>query len=185
MANRTKSLLAEAFKELLSKKPLDKITVKELVEQCGINRQTFYYNFHDIYDLAEWIFSEDAKRLIGTNTGREKWKDGILAVFDYLQENPDITLNAFHSMSRASIRACVKTVFYPLMETIIDEQSKNKRMDEEDKEFLIQAYVLLLTGIVIEWLESGMCGDYMAQLSRLERLVNCSIPYLVQEFSDY
>lgn len=182
MANRTKSVLAEEFKRLLAKKPLDKITVKELVERCDINRQTFYYHFHDIYDLTEWIFLEDAKRIIGINTGCKSWKDGIVAVFDYLQESPDITLNAFNSMSRTSIRACVKTVFYPIMETVIDEQSKNKSVDEENKEFLIRAHVLLLIGIVIEWLESGMCSDYMAQLARLERLINCSIPHLVQEF---
>ena len=56
MAIATKKLLADGLKELLEKKTLDKITVKELVATCGVNRQTFYYNFQDIYELLEWIF---------------------------------------------------------------------------------------------------------------------------------
>ena len=51
MAIATKKLLADGLKELLEKKTLDKITVKELVATCGVNRQTFYYNVQDIYEL--------------------------------------------------------------------------------------------------------------------------------------
>ena len=49
MAIATKKLLADGLKELLGKKRLDKITVNELVTACGVNRQTFYYKFQDIY----------------------------------------------------------------------------------------------------------------------------------------
>ena len=63
MAIATKKLLADGLKELLEKKTLDKITVKELVATCGVNRQTFYYNFQDIYELLEWIFVEEGKRV--------------------------------------------------------------------------------------------------------------------------
>ena len=54
MAKNTKLSLSTALLELLEAKPLDKITVTELVKKCGVNRQTFYYNFRDIYDLVEW-----------------------------------------------------------------------------------------------------------------------------------
>ena len=63
MGIATKKLLADGLKELLGKKTLDKITVKELVTACGVNRQTFYYNFQDIYELLEWIFVEEGKRI--------------------------------------------------------------------------------------------------------------------------
>ena len=47
MAVATKRLLADTLIELLAKRPLDKITVKELVATCHVNRQTFYYHFQD------------------------------------------------------------------------------------------------------------------------------------------
>ena len=60
MQNITKTALEASLKKLLLKKPLDKITIRDLTEDCGISRMTFYYHFKDIYDLVEWICYEDA-----------------------------------------------------------------------------------------------------------------------------
>ena len=49
--------LAEALCQLLETKTLEKITVKDIVARCGVNRQTFYYHFHDVYDLMRWILN--------------------------------------------------------------------------------------------------------------------------------
>lgn len=54
MPSDTKQAIAAAFAQLSQKKPVDKITVKDLVEHCGISRQTFYYHFQDILDVMEW-----------------------------------------------------------------------------------------------------------------------------------
>lgn len=183
MANHTKQLLAESLKELLTHKPVDKITVKEIVAGCGVNRQTFYYNFHDIYDLMEWILLEDARQIIGTGTVCKDWVEVMSKVFKYLQDNEDRTLNAFHSMSRASLRNCIKSVFYPIMETILDSQPNAGRLSSENRKFLLDVYVLLLTGIVIEWIEGGMRGDYMFELNRLKRVIDCTATHLIDEFS--
>ena len=56
MSQVTKRALAASLIKLLSQKPLDKVTVKDIIEDCGVNRQTFYYHFKDIYDLVDWIF---------------------------------------------------------------------------------------------------------------------------------
>ena len=64
MASSTKEALGNALKKMLAIKPIDKITVKDLVEECGVNRQTFYYHFDDVYDLMEWVFEEDANRVL-------------------------------------------------------------------------------------------------------------------------
>lgn len=62
--NRTKMALAESIKELLKREPLDKITVKEIVENCGTTRQTFYRNCIDKYDLVNWYFDQIAQKTI-------------------------------------------------------------------------------------------------------------------------
>ena len=51
MSQVTKRALAASLIKLLSQKPLDKVTVKDIIEDCGVNRQTFYYHFKDKYDL--------------------------------------------------------------------------------------------------------------------------------------
>ena len=55
MPSFTKKAIIEAFMHLASKKPLEKITVRDVVDDCGINRNTFYYHFQDIYAVLEEI----------------------------------------------------------------------------------------------------------------------------------
>ena len=64
MPNTTKQALEESLKHMLLKKPLDKITIRDITEDCGISRMAFYYHFKDIYDLVEWACIEDASRAL-------------------------------------------------------------------------------------------------------------------------
>ncbi len=64
MANTTKLALEASLKELLRTKPIDRITINDLTEDCGISRMAFYYHFKDIYDLIEWACLEDGKRAL-------------------------------------------------------------------------------------------------------------------------
>ena len=64
MSNTTKLALEASLKKLLLKKPVDKITINDLTEDCGISRMAFYYHFKDIYDLIEWACLEDGKRAL-------------------------------------------------------------------------------------------------------------------------
>ena len=61
MVNTTRQAIAESLKHLLLKKPINKITIKDIIEDCHISRMTFYYHFNDIYDLVEWMTEEDAR----------------------------------------------------------------------------------------------------------------------------
>ena len=60
MSQTTKRALEASLKKLLLRKPLNKITISDITEDCGVNRMTFYYHFKDIYDLVDWILMEDA-----------------------------------------------------------------------------------------------------------------------------
>lgn len=55
MPSFTKKAIIESFLRIAAKKPLDKITVRDIVDDCGINRNTFYYYFQDIYAVLEEI----------------------------------------------------------------------------------------------------------------------------------
>ena len=52
MTNDTKYALEASLKKFLLKKPIDKITIRDLTDDCGISRMAFYYHFKDIYDLV-------------------------------------------------------------------------------------------------------------------------------------
>ena len=88
MNKTTKNLPnAIAFKELLLEKPLDKITVNDITEKCEMNRQTFYYHFHDILELTEWICEEDAERALKENRTYDTWLEGFRWNFDMIMKD--------------------------------------------------------------------------------------------------
>ena len=64
MSNTTKQALEASLKRMLLQKPLDKITIRDITEDCGVSRMAFYYHFKDIYDLVEWSCVEDAARAL-------------------------------------------------------------------------------------------------------------------------
>ena len=72
MSQVTKRALEASLKNLLLQKPLSKITISDITEDCGINRMTFYYHFKDIYDLVEWSCQEDASRALAGNKTYER-----------------------------------------------------------------------------------------------------------------
>ena len=79
-SEHTRRQLADALRHKLATKPLQKITIRELVEECGLNRQTFYYHFKDIYDLLRWMFIYDGEQLLNKRLTTETWEEALLLV---------------------------------------------------------------------------------------------------------
>ena len=63
-SNQRKEMIASKFKEMLRTKSLSKISVSELIRQCGINRKTFYYHFEDIFALLKWTMEQETIKII-------------------------------------------------------------------------------------------------------------------------
>ena len=93
MANTTKLALEAALKKELLTKSLDKITINELAEDCGISRMAFYYHFKDIYDLVEWACVEDGKKALRDKKTYDTWQEGFAQIFEALLENKNFIMN--------------------------------------------------------------------------------------------
>ena len=104
MQNLTKYALEDSLKKFLLKKPLDKITISDLTSDCGISRMAFYYHFKDIYDLVEWACIEDATRALQGKKTYATWQEGILQIFEVVQENKPFILNVYRSVSQGADR---------------------------------------------------------------------------------
>ena len=81
-SSTTKRALEESLKRMLLKKPLDKITIRDITEDCGISRMAFYYHFHDIYELVEWACIEDASRALQGKKTYDTWQEGLTQIFE-------------------------------------------------------------------------------------------------------
>lgn len=103
MSQMTKRALEASLKELLRHKPLDKITVSDLTDHCGVNRMTFYYHFKDIYDLVEWCCEEDAARALAGQKTYDTWQQGFLQILEALRKDKAFFTSVYRSISREQL----------------------------------------------------------------------------------
>ena len=156
MNNITKNALEESLKKFLLQKPLDKITISDLTTDCGISRMAFYYHFKDIYDLVEWACIEDASRALQGKKTYDTWQEGLLQIFEAVLENKPFILNVYRSVSRERVENYLYALTYELIEGVVEEQSENLMVTEEQKKFIANFYKYSFVGVMLDWIKRGM-----------------------------
>lgn len=156
MASTTKEALGNALKKMLSVKPIDKITVKDLVEECGVNRQTFYYHFDDVYDLLEWVFEEDANLALPHEIVFEEWSDDVVTYFRYLMDNRNFVLNIFNSNNRSYLLRYLKEKLHFCVHGFAVIVAEGKNIEWSDLEFVCEFYSNAAVGFISQWFDAGM-----------------------------
>ena len=154
--NTTKIALEASLKELLKKKPFDKITIADLTEDCGISRMAFYYHFKDIYDLVEWACVEDGKKALRDKKTYDTWQEGFAQIFEAVLENKPFIMNVYRNVDRERIENYLFKLTYDLIVGVVEEKSKGLNITEEDKKFIADFYKYGFVGIILEWIREGM-----------------------------
>ena len=138
MSELTKKALAVSLKKLLSKKELSKITISNITDECGVNRQTFYYHFKDIYDLLEWIYKNEVIDEIDNKD--EDWQQRFLYIFKYVLKNKEFVKNTYNSISREYLLRFIYMQTNKLLIDFIDKESEGMNIKVEDKKFMADFY---------------------------------------------
>lgn len=127
MSQVTKRALVASLKNQLLKKPLDKVTISDITDDCGISRMTFYYHFKDIYDLIEWAFEEEASRILEGKKDYDTWQQGYLRIFEDLKANKPFIMNVYRSISREKVENYLYRITYDLLIHVINEKAKGMK----------------------------------------------------------
>lgn len=170
MARDTKQRLANSLKKLLSARTLDRITIKEIVEDCGINRQTFYYNFQDVYALLDWIFQQETAKL-RINDPAVPWQESFCRTVQYLKDNEMLILNAYHSIGRLQLERYLRDALMPVICRQIQQSSGELHITSAEQESVAQLYVAGFLGIAFSWLDNDMSSSLSISTERLAALL--------------
>lgn len=153
MKQKTETLLCISFMELLRKYPFPKITIQKIASQCGVNRQTFYYHFDNIYDLMAKAFEYE---LIHESNMYEEasWEAAMKKLLQWMQENRVIIKNILTNIESKYLREAI----YPLIDKSLSSEYRPNLIVREktdmDEAFLKRFLTLGITQYVLEWAEN-------------------------------
>ena len=176
MINQTKHILEESLKKLMLEKPLDKITIRDLTEDCSISRMAFYYHFKDIYDLVEWSCREDATRALAGKKTYDTWSDAVY-------ENKPFILNAYRCINRDQIESFLFHLTSDLLMNVVEEKAEGTSISEEDRRFIADFYKYSFVGLMLDWIKQGMKDDYVDLAHKISITIHGSLMHSIENFA--
>lgn len=180
---KTKQALAESLKKLMRAKPFSKITVTEIVNDCGVNRKTFYYHFEDIYALLSWIFEEEAVNIIKKFYLLNDYDEAIEFIYEYISENKDLLRNAYDAFGSVELSSFFHMSFVGLNESLIEsvEQKMHKRLPERTREYLCEFLTEASGGLLLNIISGNMHFDRSKDMMPVSSIIWASIVGVLTE----
>ena len=182
MSQITKRALEQSLKNLLLKKPLNKITINDITEDCGINRMTFYYHFKDIYDLVEWACIEDASKALQEKKTHDTWQEGLLQIYYTVRENKPFIMNVYRCVDREQVEKYLKPLADNLLMGVVEEESANMVVREEDKAFIAKVYSYSFVGLMLDWIKDDMKEDPEVLVSKFALVIQDTFKDALERF---
>ncbi|MBC3887866.1 TetR family transcriptional regulator [Acetobacterium paludosum] len=186
MKKYAKEAIIASFKELASQKSIDRVTVKEICDHCGVNRQTFYNHFSDLMAVFKYIFHEELAREIDQNRTFETWGGGFLATMNYTKRHAKMILHIYHSSYWPEANTYLTHLSNRLLDCVVAECVKelDVELKEVDQKFIVNFYRHVFNGLLIDWVDDGMTEEPEIILKKLLIMIRGSIPRSVEAFVD-
>lgn len=160
----TKKAIATGMKELTKKKSFDKITVSDITEICGLNRQTFYYHFQDKFELVNWIYYNELISIVTDDLTYDNGIDKVCQMLSKMKSEDYFYVNTLKASVKNEFEEYLFKVTSELFIDIIGRIAKNPTIDEDDIRFIAEFYAFGMTGTIISWASNGMkeTPEYLA-----------------------
>ena len=154
MAAFTKIAIMRAFESLLSTRQVEKITVKDITDQCGISRNTFYYHYQDIYEvLKAYVDDSLDEAILFLQKDKEKDQDHICEkAVKQLESNRSLFENLMRSIKNEEVRNILDVSSKRFFDYVIDSISEEIDASPQDKELISAMCQHGVRGLLIEWL---------------------------------
>ena len=143
-----------ALKQLMTQKPLERITVAEIMDTCGMRRQHFYYYFTDIYDLLRWTFEKEALELLQQQQGVSPWQNGFLHLFQYINQNRAVCLCALDSLGKESLKQLLEADVSSIVDRAVRQTAVENGLPAHSPE--VEVVIIMMAGAVESWLRGEL-----------------------------
>lgn len=150
MPGFTRQIILHTLTELMNEKPLSKITVKDIVERCGVNRNTFYYHFRDIPDAVEAMVREELNDILKDQKVPESVSDCMEILVNAVQKNKKAMIHLYRSIQRDVFADYLDHAAERVVEELINRAVGDFEMDQEDMHLISRYYKCVFVGVILD-----------------------------------
>lgn len=180
MPNFTKAAIKQSFLKLLDERPLGKISVKDIVEDCGINRNSFYYHYQDVPALIREIITDEAAALIARYPTIESMEQCFSAAIEFALKNKRAVMHIYNSVNRDVYEYYLNSICDHVINAYFDTLLSGRTIDEDDRRVIVTAYRCESFGMITEWIGSGMKDDLVKDFYRICELRRGSLEEMIK-----
>ncbi len=178
----TKKAIADGFKYVMEKKPFEKITIADITDCCGLNRQTFYYHFQDKYELLNWILYTDVIMPFSDGLTIDNWSDKLLNILNTIKDNNKFYANAFNTSHGEEFRQYLFDEVTGVICEIIDQITVGHTIDPDNRQFIAEFFSYGISGTVTKWVTTGMKLSPEATAVYIKNLINDYKAFAVERY---
>lgn len=170
MPGFTKQAIRNSFMKLLNERPVSQITVKDIVQDCGINRNSFYYHYQDIPSMIEEIILEETDEIIRQHPTVDSLEEGLDVAVSFAMKNRRAALHLYNSSNRDLFEQHLWRVCEYTVDTYISTAFADYPISAADKSMIIRYYKWSCFGAAMDLLKGGMKDDIQALFYRMGQL---------------
>lgn len=183
MAVFTQKAIVNTFLEMLNEMPFDRITVKDIVERCGINRNTFYYHYQDVYDLLTKILEAELQRAVENSRNYDTWEMGIIDALSFAIRNKKAVYHIYNSVNRDKLLVYFRGIIRDITAKFIRREAGTDDIPEDDLLLLGRILDEAVMGIFEIWMEEGMTEEIENKVARVEYLFKGMTKSIVEKMN--
>lgn len=161
-------MLAESFRNLALKMPIDKITIREITEGAGVIRPTFYNHFKDKYELLEWMIRTEILDPVIPLMQTGRIRDSLILIFENLQKDKKFYKKVSRLEGQDSCENIAKKFIKEILHSFINKQAGEKKLAKRGltTDLVAEYYARSMAFVVIQWvkLDMSLTPEQMADI---------------------
>lgn len=167
----TKRAIVSVFRTMIRTTPFNKITIGDLTKNTGLNRQTFYYHFRDLYDMLLFMVEDDILPIVA---GERDFSTCMMKIYDFCMEHKQMLLNIYNHIELDEINHRLKPIIENLAAHMVDDVTSQYPLSQEDMGIAVSFTALMITEFILRWIKRGM-SDKKQEFSKFADLLECNM----------
>lgn len=182
MAKQTQKFIMSTFMQLLEGESLDKITVRDIVEECEINRNTFYYHYSDIYDLLDDVFRVETEKFMSEDvdentTFGEEYERAARFVLKYKKA----ILHIYDSKKRDVLQNYLETLAFSFISRFVKKEADGYGLPDEDIDYITGFYTHAIVGNTLGWIKRKLPSGQEKFIARTAGTFNATVKDMIRQ----